>query len=87
MLPTTIRTAPAQAEFMPLAEYQSTTPQSFHDGKPVLHYHATGAKAWLPKDQQSRMPIFPADAPAFAGDSGEMVSQDEIELLINSGYD
>ncbi|KAJ4403726.1 hypothetical protein N0V82_010609 [Gnomoniopsis sp. IMI 355080] len=85
MLPTTIHTAPAvQGDFMLLSEYQSTTPQSFHDGKPVLHYHATGAKAWLPKDQQSSVPIFPADAPAFEGDSGEMISQDEIELFINS---
>lgn len=87
MLPTTIRTAPVQGDFVPLSEYQSTTPQSFHGGKPVLHYHATGAKAWLPKDQQSRVPIFPVDAPAFEGDSGEMISQDEIELFINSEYD
>lgn len=84
MLPTTIHTAPTQGDFTPLSEYQSTTPQSFHDGKPVLHYHATGVKAWLPKDQQSRVPIFPADAPAFEGDSGEMISQDEVELFINS---
>ncbi|CAN8095117.1 unnamed protein product [Discula destructiva] len=84
MLPTTIRAAPLVNEFILLSEYQSTTPQSFHDGKPVLHYHASGAKAWLPKDQQARVPIFPADALVFQGDSGEMMSQDEIELFINS---
>lgn len=86
MLPTTIRSSPSVGDFIPLSEYQSTTPESFHDGKPVLHYHATGAKSWLPKDQQPRVPIFPTDAPAFEGDSGEMLSQDEIELFINSEY-
>lgn len=87
MLPTTIHAPPPADGFVPLSEYQSTTPESFHDGKPVLHYHAKGAKAWLPKDQQPRVPVFPADAPAFDGDSGEMVSQDDIELFINSEYD
>lgn len=87
MLLTTIRTAPKVDDFTLLSNYQSTTPQSFHDEELVLHYHAAGAKAWLPKDQQSRMPIFPADAPTFEGDSGVMISQDEIELFINSEYD
>lgn len=86
MLPTTIRTAPKLDEFLLLSDYQSTTPQSFHDGEPVLHYHAAGAKVWLPKDQQARVPIFPADAPTFEGDSGAMISQDEIALFINSEY-
>lgn len=84
MLPTTIHAVPSADDFVPLAVYQSTTPESFHDGKPVLHYHATGAKASLPKDQQSSLPIFPPDAPVFEGDSGDMISQDEIELFINS---
>lgn len=89
MLPTTIHACPSVGDFVPLSEYQSTTPASFHDGKPVLHYHGKGAKASLPKDQleQSNVPIFPADAPVFDSDSGEMVSQDEIELFINSEYD
>lgn len=84
MLPTTIHTAPLVGDFVPLSQYQSTTPESFHDGKKVLHYHATGAKVWLPKDQQPRVPIFPADAPTFEGDSGEMMAQVAVELFINS---
>lgn len=86
MLPTTIRTPPTVADFLLLSDYQSTTPQSFHDGKPVLHYHAARAKVCLPKDQHqhSRLPIFPADAPTFAGDAGDMMAQDDIELFINS---
>lgn len=52
----------------------------------MLHYHATGAKVWLPKDQQPRVPVFPADAPVFEGDSGEMLAQEDVELFINSEY-
>lgn len=84
MLPTTIHAPPSLSDFTPLSEYQSTTPETFHGGKPVLHYHATGAKAWLPKDQQSTLPIFPADSPVSEGDSGEIISQDDVELFINS---
>lgn len=84
MLPTTIRASPSLSDFTPLSEYQSTTPETFHGGKPVLHYHATGAKAWLPKDQQGTLPIFPADSPVSEGDSGEIVSQDDVELFVNS---
>ncbi|KAJ0117554.1 benzoylformate decarboxylase [Diaporthe amygdali] len=80
MLPTTIHASPSLADFTPLSEYQSTTPESFHGGKPVLHYHATGAKVWLPKDQQTTLPIFPADSPVSDGDSGEIISQDDVEL-------
>ncbi|POS81583.1 hypothetical protein DHEL01_v200021 [Diaporthe helianthi] len=84
MLLTTIHASPALGDFMPLSEYQSTTPETFHGGKPVLHYHATGAEAWIPKDQQSTLPIFPADSPVSEGDSGEIVSQDDVELFVNS---
>lgn len=86
MLPTTIHASPALGDFTPLSEYQSTTPETFHGGKPVLHYHATGAKAWIPKDQQSALPLFPADSPVSEGDSGEIVSQDDVELFVNSEY-
>ncbi|KAG8158876.1 hypothetical protein KVR01_011319 [Diaporthe batatas] len=84
MLPTTIHASPALGDFTPLSEYQSTTPETFHGGKPVLHYHATGAKAWIPKDQQSALPLFPTDSPVSEGDSGEIVSQDDVELFVNS---
>lgn len=84
MLPTTIHVSPSVGDFVPLSEYESTTPESFHGGKPVLHYHATDAKIWLPKDQQSKLPLFPVDATVFEGDSGDMISQDEMTLFINS---
>lgn len=84
MLPTTIHTSPSLGDFTPLSEYQSTTPATFDGGKPVLYFHAAGAKAWLSKDQQNALPIFPADSPVFEGDSDEMVAQDDIELFVNS---
>ncbi|KUI57296.1 Protein LOT5 [Cytospora mali] len=84
MLPTTIHNSPSLSDFTLLSEYQSTTPETFDGGKPVLHFHAAGAKAWLSKDQQSALPIFPADSLVFEGDSDEMVAQDDIELFVNS---
>lgn len=84
MLPTTIHTLPSLDDFTLLSDYQSTTPATFDGGKPVLHFHAAGAKAWLAKDQQGALPIFPADSPVFEGDSDEMVAQDDIELFVNS---
>ncbi|ROV96855.1 hypothetical protein VPNG_09227 [Cytospora leucostoma] len=84
MLPTTIHTSPSPSDFTLLSEYLSTTPETFDGGKPVLHYHAAGAKAWLSRDQQAALPIFPTDSPVFQGDSDEMVTQDDIELFVNS---
>jgi nucleotide-sensitive chloride channel 1A len=87
MLPTTIHTPPSLDDFTLLSDYQSTTPATFDGGKPVLHFHAAGVKAWLAKDQQGALPIFPADSPVFEGDSDEMVAQDDIELFVNSEYE
>lgn len=84
MLPTTTHSAPSVGDFIPYPEYEATTPESFHDGKPVLRYHATGVKVCVPKDQLASLPIFPADAPVFEGDSGELVFQEDVELFINS---
>jgi nucleotide-sensitive chloride channel 1A len=92
MLPTTIRTPPALADFTPLAEYQSQTPESFVGGKPILHYHVVGAKAWLPKSQCGSLPVFPADsaqAPSgpesenINGDAEELVEQ-KVDIFVNS---
>lgn len=75
MLPVTIRSAPELEGFIPLEEYQSTTPVTFFGGKPVLHNHTQGAKVWIAKDQASELPIFagepaPSAAVAPAGASG-----------------
>ncbi|WZH46063.1 regulator of volume decrease after cellular swelling-domain-containing protein [Fusarium acuminatum] len=92
MLPTTIRTPPKAADFTPLAEYQSTTPESFVSGKPVLHYHVEGAKAWIPKALCGTLALFPADASekpsapegdGINGDAEELVEQ-TVDVFVNS---
>jgi len=56
----TIRTPPRMDDFMPLEEYLSHTPDSFFGGKPVLHFHASDAKAALMGSGSGvSLPIFP----------------------------
>lgn len=96
MPPITIRSPPSLDSYTPLSEYQSQTPETFHGGKPVLYYHATGAKAWIPKAQRGSLPVFPADSTASAptepegtvlnGDVEELI-EEKVELLVNSEYD
>jgi chloride channel, nucleotide-sensitive, 1A len=82
------------SDYVPLAEHQEKTPETFHGGKPVLHYHATGAKAWVPASQRGSLPIFPADlsseptAPensTLSGSSEEMVEQ-KVDVFVNTEY-
>jgi nucleotide-sensitive chloride channel 1A len=68
MLPTTIRSPPSQGDYVPLEEYQSQTPESFVDSKPVLHYQLSKATASIPKSQRGALALFPADA---AGNGSE----------------
>lgn len=89
MLATTIRTPPRTEDYTPLSEYQSQTPESFVGGKPVLHYHVVGAKAWIPKEQCGNLAVFPADlstAPtAPEGDgSGEQLVEQKVDILVTS---
>ncbi|ETS77203.1 hypothetical protein PFICI_11077 [Pestalotiopsis fici W106-1] len=59
MLPTVIKNRPsAEADFQPLSEYQSQTPETFFDGKPVLYFHDEHIKAWCSPEQSSRLHIF-----------------------------
>ncbi|KAM3467080.1 hypothetical protein MY5147_008197 [Beauveria neobassiana] len=88
MIATTIRTPPSLADFLPLAEYQSQTPESFVDGKPVLHLHITGAAASAPKEQVTggALAVFPADSPAPAdadADAEELVEQ-QVDVYVTS---
>ncbi|GAB1314447.1 Regulator of volume decrease after cellular swelling-domain-containing protein [Madurella fahalii] len=92
MSPATVRSPFALSDYTPLAEHQEQTPESFYDGKPVLYYHATGAKAWVPKSQRGKLPFFPADlssaptAPengALNGLTEEHVEQ-KVDLFVNS---
>ncbi|KHN95653.1 FPD1, benzoylformate decarboxylase [Metarhizium album ARSEF 1941] len=90
MLATTIRSPPSVDDYVPLSEYQSQTPESFSDGKPVLHFHLKAAVASIPKSQCGILAIFPADSPAAGnavarpnGDAEELVEQ-TVDVFVNS---
>lgn len=85
---TTIRSPPSLEDYVPLAEYQSQTPETFIGGKPVLHYHLTGAKATIPKSQCGGLALFPADSPTAEqssanGETEELVEQ-PVTVFVNS---
>jgi nucleotide-sensitive chloride channel 1A len=46
-----ISEAPALESFTPLEEHQERTPTTFFGGPPVLHFHSTGIRLLVPKDQ------------------------------------
>lgn len=55
-IPTTLRSPPSLSAYTSLADHQSSTPASFFDGPPVLHYHAEGARAYISRDQRAKLP-------------------------------
>lgn len=92
MLATTIRSPPSVEDYIPLSDYQSQTPESFSDGKPVLHFHLKGAVASIPKSQCGTLTIFPTDSPSTEnavartnGDAEELVEQ-KVDVFVNSEY-
>lgn len=94
MPPTTIRTPPALDSFTSLADHQSQTPTSFFGAKPVLHFHTTAARARIPSDQISKLPIFgPADGEAQdeAGNNGDEAADEgfqmeTVDVFVSSEY-
>ncbi|KKP06632.1 hypothetical protein THAR02_01229 [Trichoderma harzianum] len=91
MLPTTIRSPPAEADYTPLAEYQSQTPESFTDGKPILHYHLAGAKATIPRSQCGSLAVFPQDTATVAapndsndGEAVEELAEQTVDVFATS---
>ncbi|KAG6000448.1 hypothetical protein E4U54_001417 [Claviceps lovelessii] len=85
MLPTTIRSPPSLEDYVPLDQYQSQTPESFSDGKPVLHFHLKEAGASIPKSQCGTLAIFPADSPA--ADGGEASTNGDTEQVVKQTVD
>lgn len=88
MLPTTIRSPPSLGDFISLEEYQSQTPESFIDGKPVLHLHLTGVKAKVPKSAASQLgSAFAADTAQADSTNGnvETVIEQEVDVFVSSG--
>ncbi|KAM4066606.1 regulator of volume decrease after cellular swelling domain-containing protein [Hirsutella rhossiliensis] len=87
MLATTIRAPPSVEDYVPLAEYQSQTPESFADGKPVLHFHLQGATASVPKSQCGRLALFPADMVPAADEDAQANGQADEEQPVKQKVD
>ncbi|KAK6218856.1 hypothetical protein QIS74_06065 [Colletotrichum tabaci] len=87
MLPTTIRSSPSLGDFIPIEEHQAQTPETFFGGKPVLHFHLDGAKAWIPASQKGNLAVFPADvataASAPEGATLRELSEELVEQLVS----
>lgn len=47
---------PHTVPFIPLAEHQSTTPASFHDGPPVLYYHGRNSQVVILEEELQNAP-------------------------------
>ncbi len=87
---TTIRSPPSLEDYTTLDEYQSRTPVSFSGGKPILHYHAVGATAYMPADQLGSLPFFPADSarpPSQLPGEREQVVDQKVDIFVNSEYE
>lgn len=96
MPPITLRTPPNLADYTPLAEHQSQTPASFYGGKPILHLHAEGAKAWIPASQAASLPgVFPRDDAAAPtepeakalGEDAEETREQRVDVYVTSECD
>ncbi|KAK9419753.1 putative Protein LOT5 [Seiridium unicorne] len=93
MLPTVIKNRPsAGADYQPLSEYQSQTPETFSDGKPVLYFHDEHIKAWCSPEQSERLHIFsggkqptPPESHALENEGGKHLrEEDKVEVLVGS---
>ena len=93
MIATTIREPPLLADYIPLAEYESQTPSSFTDRKPVLHLHLVGATLQALGSQASRLAVFAgrsagaegAEVARTNGESGEgRVVEQKADVLVTS---
>ncbi|KAI9647515.1 hypothetical protein NHQ30_003900 [Ciborinia camelliae] len=75
-----IHATPALDSFTPLVEHQTQTPSTFYDARPVLHYHAKGARAVAYGDYIKELPFF-ADGPA---QNTEAVAVEAVDAFIST---
>lgn len=89
MLHTTIRAPPSPGSFTTLEEYQSATPESFVDGKPILHLHLQGVTARVPRSGVSKLgsafTAITAQSDPANGDA-EAVIEQEVDVFVSSEY-
>lgn len=78
---------PSASSFIPLAEHQSRTPQSFYDGPPVLYYHSARCKVVVLESDLSSSPALNnlrKNVPAVNGSTGAAdQSQEGKEVVID----
>lgn len=84
-----LRTAPEASTFVPIAEHQSRTPSSFHDGPAVLHYQSQRCKVVILERDLVANPALNAlrGANALNGsaeDEEKEVSIEDVETWVTS---
>lgn len=92
----TLQTAPEASTFVPLAEYQSQTPSSFHSGPPVLYYHSQRCKVVILERELVATPALnalrgqqastngAAEAQGSEDGAGNEVAIDDVETWVTS---
>ncbi|KAI2643158.1 regulator of volume decrease after cellular swelling-domain-containing protein [Xylaria nigripes] len=99
MLPVVINSRPlAETEFLPLSEYQSQTPETFFEGKPVLYFHDENIKAWASSQQFEKLFFFskfsadnstpgtptPPESFALDNEGKHMREEKNVEVFVSS---
>ncbi|CAK7265484.1 hypothetical protein SEPCBS119000_001535 [Sporothrix epigloea] len=84
-LPTTLRSPPSLDSYIPVAEHQSRTPASFYEGPPVLHYHTTGARAYVSRENRDKLPWGGNDTTgeAAGGKSWPVLGEGMVEQVVD----
>ncbi|CAK7222806.1 hypothetical protein SCUCBS95973_004961 [Sporothrix curviconia] len=84
-LPTTLRSPPSVDSYTLVAEHQSRTPASFYDGPPVLHYHSTGARAYVSRENRDKLPWggYETAAEAAGGESWPVMGEGMVEQVVD----
>ncbi|EFX02664.1 hypothetical protein CMQ_2593 [Grosmannia clavigera kw1407] len=80
-IPTTLRSPPSVSAYTSLADHQSSTPASFFDGPPVLHYHAKSARAYISREQRAKLPW--GSAPESAGSPLGLAMGDTAQHVVD----
>lgn len=84
-LPTTLRTPPSLDAYTPLADHESRTPASFYEGPPVLHYHTTGARAYVSRENRDKLPWGGNETTATAagGEAWPIMGEGMVEQVVD----
>ncbi|KAJ5980893.1 hypothetical protein N7481_008191 [Penicillium waksmanii] len=79
-----LRTAPDTSSFVPIAEHQSRTPASFHDGPTVLHYHSQSCKVVILERDLVATPALNALRGENATNGSTVTEEEEKEVAIDN---